>query len=64
VAAALPVGAAEGGWIGTAWILSEEYQAHMHPVNTERLKAAERGDTVVTRSESGNTFRQVRSSWS
>ena len=36
----------------------------MHPVNAKRLKAAESRDTVITRSESGKTFRQVRSAWS
>jgi NAD(P)H-dependent flavin oxidoreductase YrpB (nitropropane dioxygenase family) len=36
----------------------------MHPVNTEKLIAAGSGDTVITRSESGKTFRQVRTSWS
>ena len=60
VAAGLAIGAA-GGWIGTAWLLSKEHQAHMHPVNTEKLKATESGDTVITRSELGKTFRQVRS---
>lgn len=63
VAAGLAMGAA-GVWIGTAWLLSEEHQEHMHPVNTEKLKAAGSGDTVITRSESGKTFRQVRSGWS
>jgi NAD(P)H-dependent flavin oxidoreductase YrpB (nitropropane dioxygenase family) len=63
VAAGLAMGAA-GVWMGTAWLLSEEHQGHMHPVNTEKLKAAGSGDTVITRSESGKTFRQVRSGWS
>jgi NAD(P)H-dependent flavin oxidoreductase YrpB (nitropropane dioxygenase family) len=36
----------------------------MHPVNTEKLKAAGSADTVITRSESGKTFRQVRTAWS
>ena len=55
---------AAGLRIGTAWLLSEEHQAHMHSVNTEKLEAAESGDTVITRSKSGETFRQVRSAWS
>jgi NAD(P)H-dependent flavin oxidoreductase YrpB (nitropropane dioxygenase family) len=63
IAAALAMGAA-GVWMGTAWLLSEEHQKHMHPVNTAKLKAAGSGDTVITRSESGKTFRQVRSGWS
>jgi NAD(P)H-dependent flavin oxidoreductase YrpB (nitropropane dioxygenase family) len=36
----------------------------MHRVNTEKPKAAESGDTVITRSESGKIFRQVRPAWS
>jgi NAD(P)H-dependent flavin oxidoreductase YrpB (nitropropane dioxygenase family) len=63
IAAALAMGA-QGVWMGTAWLLSEEHQGHMHPVNTEKLKAAGSADTVITRSESGKTFRQVRSDWS
>lgn len=63
IAAALAMGAA-GVWLGTAWLLSEEHQGHMHPVNTQKLKEAGSGDTVITRSESGKTFRQVRSGWS
>ncbi|MEQ8693557.1 MAG: hypothetical protein RIC89_22310, partial [Pseudomonadales bacterium] len=51
-------------WLGTAWLLSTEHQGHMHPVNTAKLKAAGSGDTVITRSESGKTFRQVRTGWS
>lgn len=63
IAASLAMGAA-GVWMGTAWLLAEEHQAHMHPVNTEKLKAAGSADTVITRSESGKTFRQVRTAWS
>ncbi len=63
VAAALAMGA-QGVWMGTAWLLSTEHQGHMHPVNTEKLKAAGSGDTVITRSESGKTFRQIRTGWS
>lgn len=63
IAAALAMGA-QGVWLGTAWLLSTEHQGHMHPVNTAKLKAAGSGDTVITRSESGKTFRQVRTGWS
>jgi len=63
IAAALAMGA-QGVWLGTAWLLASEHQAHMHPVNTEKLKAAGSADTVITRSESGKTFRQVRTEWS
>tara|TARA_B110000211_G_scaffold223707_1_gene273858 strand:+ start:408 stop:1433 length:1026 start_codon:yes stop_codon:yes gene_type:complete len=63
IAAALAMGA-QGVWMGTAWLFSEEHQGHMHPVNTRKLIEAGSGDTVITRSESGKTFRQVRSGWS
>ena len=63
IAAALAMGG-QGVWMGTAWLLSSEHQGHMHPVNTAKLKAAGSADTVITRSESGKTFRQVRSAWS
>ncbi len=63
IAAALAMGA-QGVWMGTAWLLSEEHQGHMHPVNTRKLLEAGSGDTVITRSESGKTFRQVRTGWS
>jgi len=63
IAAALAMGA-QGVWMGTAWLLSAEHQGHMHPVNTRKLIEAGSGDTVITRSESGKTFRQVRTAWS
>ena len=63
IAAALAMGA-QGVWMGTAWLLTDEHRSHMHPVNIEKLKQATVGDTVITRSESGKTFRQVRTAWS
>jgi len=63
IAAALAMGA-QGVWMGTAWLLSSEHQDHMHPVNRDKLIAAGSGDTVITRSESGKTFRQIRTGWS
>ena len=63
VAAAIALGAA-GVWMGTAWLLSTEHQAHLNPVAVEKLLAADVGDTVITRSESGKTFRQIRTAWS
>ena len=36
----------------------------MQPALVEKLLAATSADTVVTRSESGKTFRQIRISWS
>ena len=63
IAAALAMGA-QGVWMGTAWLLTEEHRSHLHPANIEKLKQAGLGDTVITRSESGKTFRQIRSGWS
>lgn len=63
IAAALAMGA-QGVWLGTAWLLTEEHRSHLHPVNIEKLKQAGLGDTVITRSESGKTFRQIRTAWS
>lgn len=63
IAAAMAMGA-QGVWMGTAWLFSSEHQAHLHPVNTRKLIEAGSGDTVITRSESGKTFRQVRTAWS
>jgi NAD(P)H-dependent flavin oxidoreductase YrpB (nitropropane dioxygenase family) len=63
IAAALAMGA-QGVWLGTAWLLSQEHQEHLHPVNTQKLIEAGSGDTVITRSESGKTFRQIRTGWS
>ena len=63
IAAALAMGA-QGVWMGTAWLLSTEHQRHMHPVNRDKLLQAGSADTVITRSESGKPFRQVRTGWS
>ncbi len=63
IAAALAMGA-QGVWMGTAWLLSIEHQGHMHPVNRDKLLQAGSADTVITRSESGKPFRQVRTMWS
>ena len=63
IAAALAMGA-QGVWMGTAWLLTDEHMDHMHPVNVEKLAAAGSGDTVISRSESGKTFRMVRTGWS
>ena len=49
---------------GTMWLTSAEHTAHMAPALVDKLLAATSSDTVITRSESGKTFRQIRSSWS
>ena len=61
VAAGLALGA-QGAWTGSLWLASEEYG--IHPIMLKKLLAAGAEDTVVTRSESGKTFRQLRSAWS
>ncbi len=63
IAAALAMGAA-GVWMGTTWLTTTEHAAHLHPELTPKLLAATSADTVITRSESGKTFRQIRSAWS
>ena len=62
IAASFALGA-QGVWLGTAWLLSSEHAAHLHPVNVEKLRAAGSADTVISRAESGKTFRQIRSAW-
>lgn len=60
-AASLALGA-QGVWTGSLWLASDEYA--LHPVHLRKLIAAGSDDTVITRSESGKPFRQVRSAWS
>ncbi|MFT5531087.1 MAG: NAD(P)H-dependent flavin oxidoreductase YrpB (nitropropane dioxygenase family) [Candidatus Poriferisodalaceae bacterium] len=43
---------------------STEHTGHMAPELVDKLLAATSADTVITRSESGKTFRQIRSAWS
>jgi NAD(P)H-dependent flavin oxidoreductase YrpB (nitropropane dioxygenase family) len=61
VAAGMALGA-QGAWTGSLWLASDEYA--IHPILMRKLIAAGSEDTVVTRSESGKTFRQLRSAWS
>lgn len=63
VAASLALGAA-GVWAGTIWLTTTEHTGHMQPALVDKLLAATSADTVITRSESGKTFRQIRSAWS
>jgi NAD(P)H-dependent flavin oxidoreductase YrpB (nitropropane dioxygenase family) len=63
IAAALAMGA-QGVWMGTTWLTTTEHAAHLHPKLLPKLLAATSADTVITRSESGKTFRQIRSAWS
>jgi NAD(P)H-dependent flavin oxidoreductase YrpB (nitropropane dioxygenase family) len=61
VAAGMALGA-QGAWTGSIWLASDEYA--IHPLILKKLIAAGSEDTVVTRSESGKTFRQLKSAWS
>ena len=63
IAAALAMGA-QGVWMGTTWLTTTEHAGHMQPALVDKLLAATSSDTVITRSESGKTFRQIRSAWS
>ena len=63
VAAALAMGA-QGVWCGTIWLTTTEHAAHMRPALVDKLLTATSADTVITRSESGKTFRQIRTAWS
>ncbi|MEL7159057.1 MAG: nitronate monooxygenase, partial [Actinomycetota bacterium] len=63
LAASLAMGA-HGVWTGTMWLATAEHTAHMAPALVDKLLAATSADTVITRSESGKTFRQIRSAWS
>ena len=63
VAASLAMGA-QGVWCGTIWLTSTEHADHMQPALVSKLLQATSADTVITRSESGKTFRQIRSAWS
>lgn len=61
VAASLALGA-EGVWLGTVWLTTEEHRLNPHIL--EKLLKAGSTDTVLTRSHSGKTCRVVRTDWS
>lgn len=63
IAAALALGA-QGVWIGTAFLLTEEYAKELAPGEMDALIHAQATDTVISRAESGKPFRQTRSAWS
>ncbi|OWU83121.1 hypothetical protein ATO6_19875 [Oceanicola sp. 22II-s10i] len=63
IAAALALGA-QGVWIGTAFLVTEEYAPHLSPGELDSLLHAQATDTVISRAESGKPFRQTRSAWS
>ena len=61
VAASLALGA-QGVWLGTVWLVTEEHGLNKHIL--EKLLKAGSADTVLTRSHSGKTCRVVRTAWS
>ncbi|ASM74141.1 MULTISPECIES: NAD(P)H-dependent flavin oxidoreductase [Roseobacteraceae] len=63
IAAALTLGA-QGVWIGTAFLMTEEYRPHLSEGEMDALLNAQATDTVISRAESGKPFRQTRSAWS
>lgn len=60
VTASLALGA-EGVWIGSLWLTTEE--AETSPVVKQKFLAAGQGDTVRSRSLTGKPARQLRSAW-
>jgi len=63
IVAALAMGA-QGVWMGTAWLTTEEYRSHLPAAVLDKLLAAGIEDTVVSRADSGKTLRQIRTAWS
>jgi NAD(P)H-dependent flavin oxidoreductase YrpB (nitropropane dioxygenase family) len=61
VAASLALGA-QGVWLGTVWLATEEHRLNKHIL--EKLLKAGSADTVLTRSHSGKTCRVLRTAWS
>lgn len=60
IAAAMALGA-QGVWIGSLWLTTEE--AETHPVVKEKFLKATSSDTVRSRSLTGKPARQLRSAW-
>lgn len=59
--ASLAMGA-QGVWMGTAWLVTNEHRTD--PIVLEKLLAAKSEDTVISRSYSGKTLRMIRTAWS
>ena len=60
ITAALALGA-QGVWMGSAWLTTEE--AETHPVVREKFLKASSRDTIRSRSLTGKPARQLRSAW-
>lgn len=61
LAAALALGA-QGVWMGTAWLTTEEHA--IDDIVLRKLLAARSEDTLISRSYSGKTLRMIRTAWS
>ncbi|GCD39333.1 monooxygenase [Streptomyces chrestomyceticus JCM 4735] len=61
VAAGLALGA-QGVWLGSVWLTTEEAGLHSRRL-TEKLLAAGSGDTVRSRALTGKPARQLRTAW-
>jgi NAD(P)H-dependent flavin oxidoreductase YrpB (nitropropane dioxygenase family) len=61
IAAALAMGA-QGAWLGTAWLGTQEHE--LPAALTRKLIAANSDDTTITRAHSGKPCRVVRSAFS
>jgi len=61
IAAGLALGA-QGVWLGSLWLTTEEAELHS-PALTRRLLAAGSGDTVRSRALTGKPARQLRTEW-
>ncbi len=60
IAASLALGA-QGVWIGSLWLTTEE--AETHPVVKQKFLKATSSDTIRSRSLTGKPARQLRSAW-
>ncbi|MEU6119798.1 nitronate monooxygenase family protein [Streptomyces sp. NPDC047117] len=61
VAAGLALGA-QGVWLGSVWLTTEEAELHS-PLLMQKLLAAGPGDTVRSRALTGKPARQLRTEW-
>ncbi|MGW2364095.1 nitronate monooxygenase [Streptomyces sp. NPDC001667] len=61
IAAGLALGA-QGVWLGSVWLTTEEAELHS-PALTAKLLAAGSGDTVRSRALTGKPARQLRTAW-
>lgn len=61
LAAAIALGA-QGVWMGTAWLATQEHG--LDEIILQKLLKAKSEDTLISRSHSGKTLRMIRTAWS